>query len=113
MPLTPETLGLIESTVYLCLMTEKTISVSALFCKMQEFESLIQNRKNIFFVASCQNEKPVNADKYGIHGLFVFYFCGMNYAQITEKKTVLIAKMQVRIPIEIIDLFDGNLRTGF
>ena len=60
-----------------------------------------------------QNKKPVNADKYGIHGLFVFYFCGMNYAQITEKKTVLIAKMQVRIPIEIIDLFDGNLRTGF
>lgn len=71
MPLTPETLGLIESTVYLCLMTEKTISVSALFCKMQEFESLIQNRKNIFFVFLSQSETLIRSSR---SGLFLFCF---------------------------------------
>ena len=51
----------------------------------REFEFIRKNGKNIFFVASCQNEKPVNADKYGIHGIFVFYFYNMKCAQITEK----------------------------
>lgn len=73
MPLTPETLGLIESAVYLCLMTEKTISVSELSCKMQEFQSLIQNRKNIFFVFLSQSGTLIRSSRSGLF-LFALYF---------------------------------------